>query len=141
MTLRKLPGSTGSLTLAAAAAIPCATPSIAQSVEAADGTDSGIADIVVTAQRRAESIQNSSLSISVLDPKALQTVSGAKDLATLVPGVQISNGGSTMQTYVRGIGDLAAARSTSPRPPAISMASMPPTPRQCSRAISAAVRC
>lgn len=109
MTLRKLLGSTCVSALIAAAAISYTTPSIAQSVEAAESTDSGIADIVVTAQRRTESVQNSSLSISVLDKKDLQKVNDAKDLATLVPGVQISNGGSTLQTYVRGVGDFGSS--------------------------------
>src|SRR5262245_4740460 len=64
----------------------------------------GLSEVVVTAQRRTETIQKSSLSISVLDTKALANVNDAKDIASLTPGVQISQGGSTLQAYVRGIG-------------------------------------
>lgn len=70
---------------------------------------SSIDAIIVTAQRREESVQDSSLSISVLDQSAVEAITDAKDIATLVPGVQISNGGATLQTYVRGVGDFGSS--------------------------------
>lgn len=69
----------------------------------------GINEIVVTAQRHEENVQKSSLSISVIDAATAASVTDAKDIATLVPGVQISQGASTMQTYIRGVGDFGSS--------------------------------
>jgi len=68
-----------------------------------------IEDIVVTAQRREESVQNSSLSISVLGGAALEDagVKQATDLGAIVPGLSVSVGGGTVQTYLRGVGSFA----------------------------------
>lgn len=73
--------------------------------------EQGVADIIVTAERREASIQKSSLAISVVDGNALVRagVSQARDLAALVPGLQIASGGVTLQTYVRGIGDFSSS--------------------------------
>lgn len=68
-----------------------------------------IQEIIVTAERRAQSIQDSSLSISVLDETALSSVSEARDLGTLVSGLQITNGGVTLQSFIRGIGDYGSS--------------------------------
>jgi len=93
------------------AAMLAATPATAQSTPSAPAANSGggINEIVVTAQRREETIQKSSLSISVIDADAAAAITDAKEIATLVPGVQISQGGSTMQTYVRGVGDFGSS--------------------------------
>jgi iron complex outermembrane receptor protein len=74
------------------------------------GTDA-LSEIVVTAQRREETVQKSSLSISVLQGSALQNagVTQAKDLSALVPGLQIVAGGNTLQTYIRGVGDFSSS--------------------------------
>ncbi|WP_334184598.1 TonB-dependent receptor [Novosphingobium sp.] len=71
-------------------------------------SDSGVQDIVVTAQRRSESVQKSSVSIEVLDSKRLLEggITSAKDLATLTAGVQIGQGGAETQIYIRGVGDF-----------------------------------
>lgn len=68
-----------------------------------------IQEIVVTAQRRAESVQDSSLSISVIGGEALENagVTQATDLGTIVPGLTVSLGGGTAQTYLRGVGSFA----------------------------------
>jgi len=68
-----------------------------------------IEEIVVTAQRRAESVQESSLSISVLGGQELENggVKEATDLGSVVPGLTVSLGGGTVQTYLRGVGSFA----------------------------------
>jgi len=78
--------------------------------DAASAQNGGITDIVVTAQRRAETVQKSSLTIQVLgsDELARQGVAQAKDLVALVPGLQIAQGGNQTQTYIRGIGDFSS---------------------------------
>jgi len=76
----------------------------------------GIADIVVTAQRRAENLQKSSLSISVLTPEAIgrQGVTRTEDIARVAPGVEIGTAGPTPQIFVRGVGDPGNTSLTNP---------------------------
>ena len=85
-------------TAAAPAANPAATP------------ERGIGEIIVTAQRRAESVQKSSLSIQVLgkDDLVRSGVSTARDLNNLVPGLAVSQGGTWTQTFIRGVGDITS---------------------------------
>lgn len=68
-----------------------------------------IGDIVVTAQRRQESLQKSSISIQAIGADALlkNGVSEAKDLAAVAPGISIAQTGPFTQTNIRGAGDLA----------------------------------
>lgn len=69
----------------------------------------GIADIVVTAQRRAESAQRAAIAISVLTPENLNEVTQADQLTQLAPALQIgAGGGSTPLYYVRGVGTFSA---------------------------------
>jgi iron complex outermembrane receptor protein len=110
------------LSTAALSAIFSATPSGAQSApaipdqvatpapseEAASLGDGGIADIVVTAQRRSESVQRTSLSIEVLSAGAAANLSKPSDLTLVSPAVQVATYGSQPQVYVRGIGDQTA---------------------------------
>ncbi|HWW63586.1 MAG TPA: TonB-dependent receptor [Sphingomonadaceae bacterium] len=86
-----------------------ATGAFAQDAAPA-ASDDGIQDIVVTAQRREETVQKSSLTIQVLssDELARKGVTQARDLVQLVPGLQIANGGNQTQTYIRGIGDFSS---------------------------------
>jgi iron complex outermembrane receptor protein len=73
------------------------------------GENAGIADIVVTAQRRSESSQRAGIAISVLQPAALATVTSPQQLTALAPAVQISSAGGTQPIiYVRGVGTFAA---------------------------------
>lgn len=72
---------------------------------AADQGD-GVAEIVVTAQRRTETVQNSSLSLSVVNSEAVTNsgLSQPEGLSRLVPNLQI---GSFVfaRIYLRGVGD------------------------------------
>lgn len=110
---------TGSL-LALMAALPALSWSslaIAQTSPAAGGEPTqGIADIVVTAQHRAENLQKSSLAISVVSGEDLVQagVRQAKDLSTTVPGLQIGQGGTAMQVFIRGVGDFSATHTSNP---------------------------
>ncbi len=75
--------------------------------QAAASDFDGIVPIVVTANRRAESVQDSSLSIAVIggDDLAQAGVSEATDLGAIVPGLTVSKGGGIVQTYLRGVGN------------------------------------
>lgn len=74
---------------------------------ASDSTqDSGLGDIVVTAQRREQNIQDVPIAITTYGQAQL-TQSGVRDLTALsgaVPNLTIKRGGIGMQTYIRGIG-------------------------------------
>jgi iron complex outermembrane receptor protein len=91
-----------------------APPRIADDAKDADtGT---LQEIIVTAQRREETIQKSSLAIQVIGASELKTagVTDAKDLTLLVPGLQIGTGGPDTQIYIRGVGDFGASALSNP---------------------------
>ena len=91
-------------------AIAAYTPAWAQDT-GTDSTASPIQDIIVTAERREQSLQDSSLSLQVLSADQLEksNLTQASDLNTLVPGLQIGSGGNSPQIYIRGVGDFAAS--------------------------------
>ncbi|WOK37282.1 TonB-dependent receptor [Sphingomonas sp. C3-2] len=95
-------------------------PALAQSADLAaqeaDGDSRGLADIVVTAQKRAESLQDTPISISALDVGALEAkrVVSLADLSSAVPNMQVSphpNTGTTLRVTIRGIGEPAATQT------------------------------
>ncbi len=89
-----------------------ADPDAAQSQAvqtAAAGPDIG--DIVVTARRRAESVQKVPISIIAVTGATLksQGITDLKQFSSFAPGVNINNGrpdggGTTAQVYIRGVG-------------------------------------
>lgn len=84
------------------------SPAAAQVAPAAeDGTtERGVDEIIVTAERRASSVQRTSIDVSVVGAEKIQqSVSTAQDITKFVPGVQIGQAGSNTQTYIRGVGD------------------------------------
>jgi len=58
-------------------------------------------EIVITAERRLESIEKSSLAVEVFSGEALQQggISEARDLTKLAPGVMIGQGGPAAQFF------------------------------------------
>lgn len=78
--------------------------------------DFALQEVIVTAQRRPEDVQKSSLAIQVLSPGELKTagVVDAKSLTLLVPGLQVGNGGPSTQIYMRGVGDFGANSLSNP---------------------------
>lgn len=75
-----------------------------------------ISEVVVTAERRAQSVQKSSLAISVLSSEAIKDagVVQVRDLTKMSPGVQIGQGGPATQIYIRGVGDFGSTPITNP---------------------------
>ncbi|NIJ09227.1 iron complex outermembrane receptor protein [Sphingomonas vulcanisoli] len=115
----KLLATTGLLVVALQSSIaPAQAQTTAAAAVQADPTVGGssIADIIVTAQRRSESVQKSSLAISVLQSAALKDagVSQLRDLMAATSGVIIGQGGPTTQVYIRGIGDAGSTPNTNP---------------------------
>lgn len=63
-------------------------------------------EVVVTAQKRSESLQDVPLSVQVVSGQALadRNLNSLSDLSQTVPGVHVSTGGAANSIYVRGIG-------------------------------------
>lgn len=92
-----------------AAACAAASPAHAQEVvaEANDDQNSGIQEIVVTAQKRAENVQDIPIAVTALGAEALQSAGFDElaDLTRLAPSLQISNFGPIAFVTMRGIGN------------------------------------
>jgi iron complex outermembrane receptor protein len=71
-----------------------------------DAPTAGIGEIVVTASRRAESVQRSALSIQALSEATLARANVVKpeDLGNVAAGLSIAAGGASPQIYIRGVG-------------------------------------
>lgn len=76
---------------------------------APSGTDD-LVEIIVTANRRVESLQKSSLAIDAFSNEQLRSegISQAVDLSKLVQGLQVNYVGATLDIYIRGVGDAGA---------------------------------
>ncbi|OYX93965.1 MAG: hypothetical protein B7X90_00680 [Novosphingobium sp. 17-62-19] len=97
----------GALALALAAQPGIA---MAQSQDAAANdatvTDEGLGEIIVTAQRRKEKLQDVAVSATAFDASALadKAVTSLADLQNASPALSISDGGITQSINIRGIG-------------------------------------
>ncbi len=96
--------------LGGVALIFSAQPALAQTAEAAnDGT--GIADIIVTAQKRAENLQSTPIAVTALNADMIRDkgISSAADLTAVAPSVSVTTSpasSTNMQLFIRGIGDI-----------------------------------
>lgn len=68
--------------------------------------NAGLDEIIVTAQRRSENLQDVPISVVAVTPTQLANsgVSNIQGLAALVPGVQLLQGAATANPYIRGVG-------------------------------------
>ena len=100
----------------AASALAPAMAYAAEAAEPAAAAPATTEEIVVTAQFRKESAQKTAVSIDVLSAETLARagVAQATDLARLSPGVQITQGGSSLQVYIRGAGDFSTTGYSNP---------------------------
>lgn len=75
-----------------------------------------VGEVVVTAERRTQSIQKSSLAIEVVSAEAVKDagVTQMRDLTKLQPGVSVGQGGPATQIYIRGVGDFGSTPTTNP---------------------------
>lgn len=87
---------------------PCAAQ--AQASDAAQGAsetaDVGVGEIIVTAQRRKEKLQDVAVSATAFDASALadKAVTNLADLQNASPALSITDGGITQSINIRGIG-------------------------------------
>ncbi len=82
-------------------------PTVAPAVEAPAETQ-GLADIVVTAQRRSESAQHAAIAIDVVSPAQLtgKGVMTASTLNAVAPALTVQQGGGANTTFfIRGVGN------------------------------------
>lgn len=103
---------------ATALALLTINPVFAQTApQAADensADESGIADIVVTAQRQSESLQSVPIAVSAFSAEMLekQQIENASDLQLTLPNVTFTKGNFTGSSFtIRGIGDLCVGNS------------------------------
>ncbi len=76
---------------------------------AQDAADEGIGEIVVTAQKREESLQDTPISLVAMTARELETrqINGLTDLRSNVPNLQLTphpNSAATTQVFMRGVG-------------------------------------
>ncbi len=96
-------------TTAIVALMAAASPALAQT-QAETSSVTQLEDIIVTAQRRSESLQKASVAVSAISSESLTTkVSKGEDLSRLVPSANITlGGGGATITTIRGIGTLSS---------------------------------
>ncbi|HKT75098.1 MAG TPA: TonB-dependent receptor [Sphingobium sp.] len=97
--------------LGGAALVIGSGPALAQTGAAAAGDGGGIADIVVTAQKRAENLQSTPIAVTALNADMIRDkgISSAADLTAVAPSVSVTTSpasSTNMQLFIRGIGDI-----------------------------------
>ncbi len=90
-----------SLGLAAAAG------SLSAAADEVETTQNGLAEVTVTAQRRAESSQQVPISVAAFSPDDLKTIgaSSTDDLPSMVPGLTLQPTGASRPIFLRGVGN------------------------------------
>jgi iron complex outermembrane recepter protein len=86
------------------------TAQTATSSNTSQAETGGLTEIVVTAQRRAESLQDVPVSVTALnsDQLARAGIVGIDDLAVAVPGLVVTDGAGYLFTHLRGVGATTA---------------------------------
>jgi iron complex outermembrane recepter protein len=100
--------ASSAITLVTVAMSFSATPTMAQQTATKDTADSGLAEIVVTAQKRSENLQSIPVAVSVLSGAALSQAArpSLESAAQMVPSLNFLKSGTTLnQTiFLRGVG-------------------------------------
>lgn len=94
-----------------------AADAVQEGGSAAVDSQSGLAEIVVTAQRRSENLQKTALAVSAVGGEQLQSanISQPQDLSKLVPALKLSSGGGNgTQVTIRGVGNFAGNAYSEP---------------------------
>ena len=102
------------LITSASALAMLATPAWSQAAAATEAADTGIEEIIVTAQRQSQSLQDVPIAVSAFSAAALesQQIENASDLQLTLPNVVFSKGNFTGSSFtIRGIGDLCVGSS------------------------------
>jgi len=100
----------GLLASASVLAFICAGSAAAQTTDASRSA-AEVTELVVTAQKRAENVQDVPMSVAAISAQDLGARGGASvtDLQTLVPGLQLNRSLRASTPYIRGVGSPSAA--------------------------------
>ena len=100
----------GGTALVCAAAVLAPVAAIAQEA-AAEASQGGLSEIVVTAQRRAENLQAVPIAVSAMTSATLENtgIDATRDLPQVIPSVQFTRSGPSGLFFVRGVGTTNAA--------------------------------
>lgn len=96
---------TALLAATAVSSLAATSPAFAQAATPAAAADEGLAEIVVTAQRRVENVQNVPIAVTVLSANALDR-NDVRDLSrveVLTPGFSFGRSGSDARPAIRGV--------------------------------------
>lgn len=102
--------------VSAMALMSVATPAFAQAAPAAE-EQAGLADIIVTAQRRSENLQRAALAVDVVgaDELARTGIANAGALNSAAPALIVTKaGGSNTSFYIRGVGNFTVNAAADP---------------------------
>jgi len=106
------------ITVSATALFMAAAPALAQDVTPqTDPAATTIDDIIVTAQKREQSIQDVPIAVTALSSETLETlrIEGGSELLRAVPNVAFSKANFSMYNFsIRGIGTKAVSASSDP---------------------------
>ncbi|HKQ84818.1 MAG TPA: TonB-dependent receptor [Steroidobacteraceae bacterium] len=86
----------------------------AQTSPATSAESGGLEEIIVTANKRAENIQQVPIAITAVTAERLENIgiTNTQDLAQVVPGLTIQNSLSGTQAHLRGVGTTALSAGT-----------------------------
>jgi iron complex outermembrane receptor protein len=98
--------------LLASVAIACVTGATAQAqetqvTEEPQGSSNQLTDIVVTAQKRSQNVQDTPISVTAVTGESLvsQGITSVQELNRIDPALQIGQSTGTVTTFIRGIGN------------------------------------
>jgi iron complex outermembrane receptor protein len=85
------------------------TPAVVHAQAAPEQPEVSLAEVVVTAQKRSENIQNVPISVSAVAATTLEDahITNVSDLPLMVPALTISQNEDTLNIFMRGIGNPA----------------------------------
>ncbi|MEE4454878.1 TonB-dependent receptor [Novosphingobium resinovorum] len=116
--MRKQFITSSSLVVLAFSGLACGAPALAQEAADAQTTDNaGLGDIIVTAQRRTETLQNAGIAIDAVGGANLiqKGITEADALNKAVPALTVTNGGgSNTSIFLRGVGNVTNSSYNDP---------------------------
>lgn len=97
-------------------ALLLAAPALAAEASKDAEPAAALEEVIVTAEKREENLQNTPISIAAFSSEALETkrIASIADLGTMVPNLQVSphpNTGTTVRAMIRGIGEPSAVQT------------------------------
>lgn len=98
-------------------AVAIATPVAAQEAQAEAGANDGITEIIVTAQRKEESLQKAAIAIDAVSGADLGSrgITNALDITKAVPALSVpANGGNIASIFIRGVGNITTSSYNDP---------------------------